>query len=95
MGKRRRKKRGKRGKRKGGKWIQRAVKRPGRVKRYLKRLYGEKAFTKSGEIKHSYILKAIKHVKEKVRDKKRRRSLLSALHLARRFETMGRGKRGK
>ena len=76
-------------------WIQKAVKRPGRVKRFLKRLYGDEAFTKSGEIKHSYLLKAIAYVKKNYPPGKRRRSLLAALNLAKRFETMGRGKRGK
>jgi len=87
--------RGSKGKRSGNRWIQSAVKRPGRVKNYLKRKYGNKAFTKSGEIKHSYVLKAIKDVKENMPPSKRRQSLLNALHLAKRFETLGKGKRGK
>ena len=33
----------------GNRWIQQAVKRPGRVRRYLRTVYGNKAFTKTGE----------------------------------------------
>jgi len=61
-------------------WIQKAVKRPGRVKRYMKRKYGKKAFTKSGEIKMSYLRKAAKETKN--------RSLRSALLLAIRLKRM-------
>ena len=76
-------------------WIQRAIKHPGRVKRFLRKLYGDKAFTKSGEIKQSYLLKAISYVKKNYPPGKKRKSLLNALQLAKRLETMGRGKRGK
>lgn len=68
---------------KGGKdgyWIQRAVKRPGRVRSYMKRKYGRRAFTKSGEIKTSYLRKAAKETKS--------RSLKSALLLAIRLKRM-------
>jgi hypothetical protein len=63
-------------------WIQRAVKRPGRVKRYMKRRYGKKAFTKTGEIKMSYLRRAAKETKN--------RSLRSALLLAIRLKRMRR-----
>jgi hypothetical protein len=63
-------------------WIQIAVKRPGRVKRYMKRRYGKKAFTKTGEIKMSYLRKAVKETKN--------RSLRSALLLAIRLKRMRR-----
>jgi hypothetical protein len=63
-------------------WIQRAVKRPGRVKRYMKRRYGKRAFTKSGEIKMSYLRRAAKETKN--------RSLRSALLLAIRLKRMKR-----
>ena len=46
------------------KWIQRAIKRKGRVHKYVSRLYGEKAFTKRGTIKEEYLRKALKHAKE-------------------------------
>ena len=73
------------------KWIQKAIKRPGRVKRYLKRKYGNKAFTKSGEIKQQYIYKAIKDLKSRP-PSKRPKGLLNALQLAKRLETMRKGK---
>lgn len=72
----------------GDRWIQKAVKRPGRVKRYLRRLYGEKAFTKSGEIKQQYLYKAKRHVQQSKMPKDRKRSLISAINLAIRFEKM-------
>ena len=36
-------------------WIQRAVKHPGALRRYVKRKYGEEAFTKKGTIKYSIL----------------------------------------
>jgi len=63
-----------------GYWIQSAVKRPGRVRSYMKRKYGKRAFTKSGEIKTSYLRKAAKETKS--------RSLRSALLLAIRLKRM-------
>jgi len=72
-------------------WIQRAIKRPGRIKRLLKRWYGSKAFTKSGEIKQQYLYKAKKRVMREYTGK-RRRSLLSAINLAIRFEKWRKGK---
>jgi hypothetical protein len=63
-------------------WIQRAIKRPGRVKAYMKRRYGKRAFTKSGEIKMSYLRRAVKETKN--------RSLRSALLLAIRLKRMRR-----
>lgn len=73
------------------KWIQKAIKRPGRVKRYLKRKYGNKAFTKSGKIKQSYLLKAIAELKRRP-PSKRPSGLLQALTLAKRLKTIGKGK---
>jgi len=69
-------------------WIQRAIKRPGRVKKYLLRIYGRKALTKSGEIKHSYLLKAIRRVKRRGKNT----SLLRALYLAKNLEYWKKGK---
>jgi len=63
-------------------WIQRAIKRPGRVRAYMKRKYGKRAFTKSGEIKRGYLRKAAKETKD--------RSLKSALLLAIRLKQMRR-----
>lgn len=56
------------------KWIQEAIQKPGRVKRYLKRKYGDVAFTKDGKIKLSYIRKALKECEDP--------SLRAALRLA-------------
>ena len=53
----------------------------GRVKRYLKRVFGDKAFNKDGTIKISYLDRAIERVKENKRiPKDNRKSLLSALN---------------
>jgi len=83
--------RGSRRKRRSRRWIQRAIRRPGRVRRYMMRKYGRKAFTKSGEIKQSYINRAIKEIKSRPKSR-RNTSLLRALYLARRLETMRKGK---
>ncbi len=70
-------------------WIQKAIKRKGRAKRYLMRLYGKRAFTKNGDIKMEYLMKAIRHVKHKYpKGSEGRKSLLSALYLARRLKRM-------
>ena len=71
--------------RKKGGWIQSAIEHPGRVRRYLKRIYGEKAFTREGKIKVRYLNKAIERAK-----KKGNRSLLSALYLAKRLRRLRR-----
>ncbi|MQL56425.1 capsid protein VP2 [Acidianus ambivalens] len=70
------------------KWIQKAIKRKGRVHKYLERLYGKRAFTKDGDIKVEYLNKAIKHVKRAKLSKEEKRSLLSALYLAKRLKRM-------
>jgi hypothetical protein len=62
------------------KWIQKAIKRPGRVKSYLKRKYGDKAFNKDGSIKVTYINKPLKETENK--------SLQAALRLAKRLKRM-------
>lgn len=46
-------------------FIQKAIKHPGRVRRYLKSKYGDKAFLKNGNIRVSYLNKAIKETKDK------------------------------
>jgi len=68
------------GKKKSDLWIQEAISRPGRVRAYMKRKYGKKAFTKSGKIKTRYLRKAVKETKS--------RSLKSALNLAIRLKKM-------
>ena len=45
------------------KWIQKAIKHPGALRAYMKRKYGEKAFTRKGTIKREYLLRALKETK--------------------------------
>lgn len=59
------------------KWIQEAIKRPGRVRRYLKRVYGSKAFRPDGEIKKEYLQKALKRA-----ERTGNKSLAAAIRLA-------------
>lgn len=54
-------------------WIPKKMDK-GRVKRYIKREYGKKGFTKQGKIKVSYLEKAEKKAKSK--------SLKDAINLA-------------
>lgn len=79
--------------RKATRWIQDAVRHPGRVKKYLRMRYGDEAFTKSGEIKQLYVNRAIRELKERP-PSKRPPGLLQALHLAKRFELMRKDKKG-
>jgi len=74
-------------------WIQKAIKRPGRVKQYLMRVYGKRAFTRTGEIRHNYLFKARRRVKETMPPGPRRRSLLSAINLAIRLERLSKRKK--
>lgn len=60
------------------KWIGEAVERHGRVRKYLRRKYGDKAFDSKGNIKCEYIKRALKDTDDK--------SLRSALHLAGRLK---------
>ncbi|WP_457548455.1 capsid protein VP2 [Archaeoglobus sp.] len=66
-------------------WIHEAIKRPGRVREYLKRKYGNKAFTRDGKIKIEYINKELKRL-ERGEVTERERSLYYALLLAKRFK---------
>jgi hypothetical protein len=59
------------------KWIQQAIKRPGRVRRVMREWYGEKAFNPDGTIKIKYLNKAIEKAK-----RINNLSLLRALYLA-------------
>ena len=45
-------------------WIQEAIKRPGRVIRYMKRKYGDEAFKKDGTLKKTYLRRALKEAKD-------------------------------
>lgn len=58
-------------------WIQHAVKREGRVRTYVKRLFGDKAFKKNGSIKYEYLVKAMHEAK-----KNKNTSLVRAINLA-------------
>lgn len=77
--------------RKTKRWIQKAIKRPGRVRRYLLRKYGRKALTRDGELKDQYVRKAIKELKQRP-PSKRPKGLLNALYLALRLERLRKGK---
>jgi len=67
--------------------VQEAIKRPGRVRSYIKRLYGDRAFTKQGTIKQEYLMRAIERVKNSRMPKEKKKSLLSALNLARNLKS--------
>jgi len=69
-------------------WIQKAIKHPGRVERYLRRKYGPKAFH-GDNVKVEYIKKAIKELKERP-PSKRPKGLLQALYLALRLKRWAR-----
>lgn len=67
------------------KWIKGAIKHPGRVRSYVKRKYGSKAFEKNGtgRIKSAYLNDAAKSAK-----KSNNKSLTRAINLARRLRKM-------
>jgi len=68
-------------------WIRRAIKRPGRIRRYLRLRYGSKAFKRDGTIKVEYINRAIKSLGKTTRGS-RKHSLKMALILAKRLKRM-------
>jgi len=68
--------------RRSNRWIQQAIKRPGRVRAYMMRRYGKRAFTKSGTIRMRYLKRAARETRD--------RSLRSALLLAIRLKRMRR-----
>jgi hypothetical protein len=69
----------------GKKWIQKPIKNPGRVRKYLRRMYGPKrALNKDGTIKMETLDKAIQMVKDNPR--RNRNHLLEALKLAKRLK---------
>ena len=67
-------------------WIPKKL-RKGRVRKYIKRVYGSKGFTKNGKIKIEYLNKA-----EKRAEKKGNESLARAIRLAKVFRKIGRKK---
>jgi hypothetical protein len=54
-------------------WIQQAIKRPGSLKKWLRKKYGNKAFNKDGTIKVTFLRKLLKRedvnkrIKRKIR----------------------------
>ena len=70
-------------------WIQNVVKRKGRVREYMLRKYGVRAFNRDGTMKKTYLVKA----KQQVVKKTNNRSLISALNLAIRLKNMKKKKR--
>jgi len=78
------------GERMTDKWIQHAVKRPGRVHRYIAREYGEDCFDEDGDIKMSCLNEAIADVREECEEHHTEQcvSLLRALELAKRLKEM-------
>lgn len=72
-------------------WIQRAIKRPGRVERYIRRRYGSRAFY-GDKIKVEYIRRAIRELKNRP-PSKRPPGLLQALYLALRLKRWARERR--
>jgi len=68
-------------------WIQEAIGRPGRVRRYLMRVYGSKAFDSKGRIKPKYLDMA-----ERRAEKSGNQSLAAAIRLAKRLKKMARKK---
>ena len=65
-------------------WIQQAIHDPDRVRRYMRRTYGAKAFTGKGKIRIPYLDKAIAAVRKNPR--KNRNYLLYALLLAKKLK---------
>ena len=63
-------------------WIQNAVEHTGRVRAYLKRMYGNKAFFNKGTLKMTYLYDAYKKAKDP--------NLKKAILLAIRLKTMRR-----
>jgi len=71
-------------------WIQEAIQRPGRVRRYIMRVYGKKAFDSKGRIKPKYL-----DLAEKRAEKSGNRSLEQAIILAKRLKKMAKKKSRK
>ena len=71
-------------------WIQGAIERPGRVRRYVMRVYGPKAFDSKGRIKPKYLDMA-----ERRAEKSGNQSLAAAIRLAKRLKKMAKKKKKK
>ncbi len=70
-------------------WEEKAIKRPGRVIRYMKKKYGKEAFLPNGTINIDYLYESITQL-EAVPHSQRNESLLHALNLAVTLKTMNR-----
>ncbi len=68
-------------------WEEKAIKKPGRVRKYLEKIYGNSAFHSDGRIRMEYLLKEI-NILEKLPKVERPESLLHALYLAKTFKEM-------
>ena len=68
-------------------YIQKAIKHPGRVKEYIRRTYGDEAFTERGTIRPEYLEKARAKAEETGN-----RSMVEAIDLAIRMRTYRKGK---
>ena len=75
-------------KKKGQKWIQSAIKKPGNVRRYVLRTYGGKAFTERGTIKVSFLNRAEQRAK-----REGRRKLMEEIILAKRLRGFSKRRR--
>jgi len=60
-----------------GFWIQSAVKKPGSLRKYMRRRFGSQAFTERGTIKVSYLHKAINDPRTTMTTKRRARLALT------------------
>ncbi len=64
-----------------GRWIQEAIKRPGRLRAYVQRVYGARGFTERGTIRVEVLRELSRHTN---------RSLAAAARLALRLREMQR-----
>lgn len=63
-------------------WIQKAIKRPGSLRKWMQKHYGKKAFTRNGKIKVAYIKKAIRYLKSGKAQNPHKTRLLRKLYFA-------------
>jgi hypothetical protein len=74
-------------------WIQQAIKRPGSLRKWLKKKYGRKAFNKDGTIKVTFLRKLLKNKKVSKRIKRKIRLALTLRKLSRKKAKKGRKRR--
>lgn len=56
-------------------WIQKAIKKEGALREYMRRKYGDRAFTEDGKIKREYLLRALKETTDETVKKRIRLAL--------------------